>query len=232
MRVWDISPGYLNRQSLLGEHRELHGLHVILTEGKTGYANHPETQRWVGALGALARRHSQLVAEMRLRGYTDRTPLDDPADDCSWPRTFVTEPIEQFALLRRKYAGIEHGRITLPRSPQQLWAHHKYSVMARSVSDYQAIGRLVARKGTSASLADLSRTLVAIVRERPRVARLTNAIEHMWGHVRDDASAEEIAGFTHGAARTRLAIVQGLAIRCEEPYLVRSTALSELAVYC
>jgi len=23
MRVWDINPGYLNRQSLLGEHREL-----------------------------------------------------------------------------------------------------------------------------------------------------------------------------------------------------------------
>jgi hypothetical protein len=25
VRVWDLSPGYLNRQSLLAEHRELHG---------------------------------------------------------------------------------------------------------------------------------------------------------------------------------------------------------------
>ena len=232
MRVWDISPGYLNRQSLLGEHRELHGAHVILSHGKTGYSNHPETRRWAEALDALARRHSLLGAEMRLRGYADRTPLYDAPKGCRWPRTFVTEPVEQFALLRRKYAGIEHGRIPLPRSAPQLWAHHKYSVMARSVIDYQAIGRLVARKGTSSSLTDLSRTLVAILRERPGRARLTNAIEHMWGHVRPHASVEEIAGFKRGASRTSLEIVQALAIRCEDPYLVRSTALSELAVYC
>ena len=43
MRIWDLSPGYLNRGSLLGEHRELHGLHSIIVNGKKGYANHPET---------------------------------------------------------------------------------------------------------------------------------------------------------------------------------------------
>jgi pyrimidine dimer DNA glycosylase len=37
LRVWDVSPGYLNRQSLLGEHRELHGLHAILIHGKAGF---------------------------------------------------------------------------------------------------------------------------------------------------------------------------------------------------
>jgi len=48
MRVWDINPGYLNRQSLLGEHRELHGIISIIVNKKKGYANHPETVRWVG----------------------------------------------------------------------------------------------------------------------------------------------------------------------------------------
>lgn len=43
MRVWDIDPGYLNDKSLLGEHREIHAVHVILTQGKKGYARHPET---------------------------------------------------------------------------------------------------------------------------------------------------------------------------------------------
>jgi len=43
MRVWDINPGYLNRQNLLGEHRELHGIVSILVNRKKGYANHPET---------------------------------------------------------------------------------------------------------------------------------------------------------------------------------------------
>ncbi|MGH8274795.1 MAG: pyrimidine dimer DNA glycosylase/endonuclease V [Gammaproteobacteria bacterium] len=75
MRIWDISPGYLNRQSLLGEHRELHGLYNILTQNKRGYSRHPETLRWVGAADALAWRHALLGAEMRLRGYVDRRPL-------------------------------------------------------------------------------------------------------------------------------------------------------------
>ena len=48
MRVWDINPGYLNRQSLLGEHRELQAVVVVLRDEKKGYSNHPETRRWIG----------------------------------------------------------------------------------------------------------------------------------------------------------------------------------------
>ena len=33
MRVWDIHPGHLNRDSLLGEHRVLHGVAAILSHG-------------------------------------------------------------------------------------------------------------------------------------------------------------------------------------------------------
>lgn len=232
MRVWDVSAGYLDRPRLLGEHRELHGIHVILSEGKSGYASHPETRRWAGCLDALACRHGQLAAEMRLRGYSDRTPLPVPARRCRWPRTFVTEPVEQFALLRLKYAGASQGRIPLPRNAQQLWAQHKYSVMARSISDYQAIGRLVAQRRSSASMTDLAGTLIAILRERPGRGRLTNAIEHMWGHVRRHASAGEIGDFTRGPAAASLAVVQAVAMRHDEPFLIRSTALSELAAYC
>ena len=125
MRIWDLPAGYLNRQSLLGEHRELHGIHSILTNGKSGYARHPETLRWTKALSGLAVRHRQLAAEMRLRGYTDRTPLRSATSKATWPASFVTEPAEQVALLRGKYVGKEKGRIPLPRSPQELWAHHK-----------------------------------------------------------------------------------------------------------
>ena len=34
MRIWDIDPGFLNDKSLLGEHRELHGLMSIHCEQK------------------------------------------------------------------------------------------------------------------------------------------------------------------------------------------------------
>ena len=76
MRIWDLPAGYLNRQSLLGEHRELHGLYRIHTLGLRGYARHPETVRWRRALSGLVHRHRQLAAEMTLRGYVDRTPLE------------------------------------------------------------------------------------------------------------------------------------------------------------
>ncbi len=78
MRVWDVSPKCLCRKHLLGEHRELHGLWNILTKhkGKGGYANHPETKRWVGREKALYLRHEALVAEMIRRGYKHLSPID------------------------------------------------------------------------------------------------------------------------------------------------------------
>lgn len=75
MRIWDIDPGYLNRQSLLGEHRELHGIVSIIRHNKKGYSRHPETLRRLGHGWALKHRHRLLVAEMQLRGYVDRTPV-------------------------------------------------------------------------------------------------------------------------------------------------------------
>src|SRR5215831_13355775 len=121
MRIWDLPAGYLNRQSLLGEHRELHGIFAIVTQGKRGYARHPETMRWAAAVGGLVRRHGLLVEEMRLRGYVDRSPLAEPApDESPWPSVYVTAPGEQFALLRRKYKGGEQGRIPFPRDAQEL----------------------------------------------------------------------------------------------------------------
>lgn len=36
MRVWYVNPGYLNRQSLLGEHRDIHVVVSILAHAKQG----------------------------------------------------------------------------------------------------------------------------------------------------------------------------------------------------
>lgn len=48
MRIWDqVPPENLCRQHLLAQWREGLGLWNILTQGKRGYANHPETKRWV-----------------------------------------------------------------------------------------------------------------------------------------------------------------------------------------
>ncbi|MFH2106333.1 MAG: pyrimidine dimer DNA glycosylase/endonuclease V [Candidatus Micrarchaeota archaeon] len=76
MRIWDVKPGKLCREHLLGEHRELHAIWSIITKSKKGYSQHPETLRWKGKLKALYLRHEKLVGEMEKRGYCHRSPLD------------------------------------------------------------------------------------------------------------------------------------------------------------
>jgi hypothetical protein len=186
--------------------------------------------RWATALSALAVRHRQLVAEMRLRGYTDRTPLSCGTSRADWPSSFVTLPADQVTLLRQKYVGKEKGRISLPRSAQELWAQHKYSVMARSPQTYRALGRAVARMRHNSSYSTLLEELTWILRDAPSQGRLLNAVEHMWGYVRDHATAEDLDDARTSDAR-RLARTQHLAVRRRQRFLLSSTALSELAVF-
>lgn len=103
MRIWDVPPAVLCRQNLLGEHRELHALWSILTGGKAGYGNHPETRRWRGKLAALYSRHDALVAEMTRRGHRHLTPLDRAlATGLDVQTDYVDAPPAQRAMLRAK----------------------------------------------------------------------------------------------------------------------------------
>jgi len=230
VRIWDVAAGYLNRQSLLAEHRELHGLASILTHGKTGYSRHPETIRWVACLSGLARRHAALAAEMVVRGYTDRTPLEEGVRVPRWPASFVTPVHEQYALLRAKYVGKASGRIALPRNIQELWSHHKYSVMARDPAEARRIGRRVASARIRSNLSGLAEELVLLLRVTPPKGRLVNALEHMWGHVAPEATIAE-QRIARADVRGLLTMTTTIAVRIGEPFLLASTALSELAVF-
>ena len=218
MRIWDVHPGYLNRGSLLGEHRELHGILSIIENRKRGYARHPETSRWRSHLRALRLRHDILCAEMNLRGYHDLTPVGR-VRRASWPTVFIDSPSGQLSLLGRKYADRDPGRIPLPRSNQELWAAHKYSVLARDQAAYRAIGRSVSRLRRGSPFDSLALELVELLRQPPPAGDLQNAILHMWGHLRSGASAPSFRRLQH------------LALESGEPYLTASTALSDLAVW-
>ncbi len=218
----------MNRQSLLGEHRELHGLYRIHALGLKGYSSHPETVRWKPAMSGLVQRHRLLAAEMALRGYTDRTPLNSRARTLVWPAIFIDPPSRQIELLRGKYADREPGRIALPRSSQDLWAQHKYSVMARDPEAYRVIGRRVARLRRGAGFDDLALELTLILRGAPSPGGAANAIAHMWGYVSKRADAEQRAT-AFASASGMLAVTQRLTMERGEPFLRSSTALSELA---
>lgn len=103
MRIWDVEPRELCARHLLGEHRELHGLWNILTQGKAGYRMHPETLRWVGKLAALHARHESLVAEMARRGYRHASPLDRRLATGEATQTvYVDSPDAQMRILKGK----------------------------------------------------------------------------------------------------------------------------------
>ncbi len=103
MRIWDLPPSILCRQHLLGEHRELHSIWTVITEGKTGYSKHSETLRWVGKLKSLYNRHQDLVKEMQSRGYNHRSDLDRKlATGNPKQNTFINTIVEQHKILKLK----------------------------------------------------------------------------------------------------------------------------------
>ena len=238
MRIWDINPGYLNRQSLLGEHRELHGIVSIIVNGKKGYSKHPETLRWVGYGWALKMRHELLAAEMSLRGFKEKTPVliasnQGISNEGAWPKKYLDAPREQLALLAAKYEKKEQGRIPLPKNGQQLWSQHKYSVMARDVNLYKKIGREVANTSSSDSAEDfsaLATLLTETLRTAPSTGGIRNALQHMWGYISDHISRSERNTEAWSLGKLLQKVQQG-ALENQEPYLLASTALSELKIW-
>ena len=225
MRIWDVHPGYLDRQRLLAEHRELHGIVSILRNGLSGYARHPETQRWVGCGWALRHRHRLLVHEMSFRGYRERTPVHVRSSPGHWPSTFVDTPGEQFALLAAKYRGESTARIPLPRTSHELWSHHKYAVLARDQAAYRALGRRVGTLRGREGFEELALELTNWLRTPPTAGNLLNALQHMAGHL--NAQIDPRCTTTAGRMRAleRLAAVEG------QPYLLTQTALTELSAW-
>ena len=227
MRVWDINPGYLNRQSLLGEHRELHGIVSIIRHNKKGYSKHPETLRWTGYGWALKQRHNLLVAEMSLRGYKDRSPVLLRSNPGIWPKVYIDPPATQLSILAEKYRSLQPGRIPLPKNTQQLWAQHKYSVMARDITAYKSIGKKASSKNGSKTTHDVALELSTLLKKPPKKRLIKNTLLHMWGYV---SQYKAISGKELAALSTKnlLKIIQQSALDNNVKYLLESTSLSEL----
>jgi hypothetical protein len=228
MRIWDINPGYLNRQSLLGEHRELHAIVSIVVNQKRGYAHHPETLRWAKYGWAITKRHQLLAAEMAIRGYTDRSPVVLTENVGQWPQSYVDAPGEQFSILGQKYLNKEPGRIPLPSTTQQLWRHHKYSILARDVNVYRSMGRRIATLKGNQEFADIALQVTELLYKPPTTGGIQNALQHMWGYVShsDPIGSDD---FESLSLEQLLNEIQERATA--HPYILHSTVLSELRVW-
>ncbi|MBS3810174.1 MAG: DUF1722 domain-containing protein [Desulfobacterales bacterium] len=231
MRIWDIQPGYLNSRSLLGEHRELHAIVSIIVNCKKGYARHPETMRWRGHQWALMQRHRILAEEMDLRGYREKSPVCLPTGAGPWPDGYLDTPDQQFDILARKYQNTSQGRIALPRTTQQLWSSHKYSVLARDPGAYSDIGKKASRWKGRQNFADLACRLTEITRCPPSAGCIRNTLQHMWGHVSDYYDFGESPPVSEWSLVRLLQETRRLACKKSESFLISSTALSELGAW-
>jgi hypothetical protein len=230
VRIWDVNPGYLNRQSLLGEHRELHAIVSIIKNKKTGYSRHPETLRWQGFGWALSQRHRLLAAEMNLRGFMDRSPARIKTHPQKWPQVFVDSPASQFSILEKKYISKEQGRIPLPRNVQALWAQHQYSVMARDDAEYKYLGGWVASQKSGKGISDIYPELVSLLRCPPSPGNLTATIAQMREYVRACVPRSGNTNEPKTPEKT-LKNIQRLAFLHNIAYLKESTALGELPAW-
>lgn len=227
MRIWDVNPGYLNRQSLLGEHRELHGIVSIIKHNKKGYSKHPETLRWVGYGWALKQRHKLLVAEMNLRGYIDKSPVLLRSKPGVWPECYIDTPAKQISILKKKYQNLATGRIPLPKNAQQFWAQHKYSVMARDISAYKNFGKWATSKSGSKELPKVAMEISLLLQSAPEKRLIENTLLHMWGYVSkySSISGKDLDSLN---MQSLLNKVQQLSLKNNVKYLIESTSLSEL----
>lgn len=230
MRIWAVNPGYLNRQSLLGEHRELHAVVSILVNNKKGYSRHPETLRWRGFGWALSQRHELLAAEMDLRGYKDRSPVRLKKRHRKWPDVFVDRPAVQLSILSGRYENAEPGRIPLPASVQQLWAQHQYSVMARDDAEHKCLGGWIASRKSGKGIPEIYPKLVSLLRCPPRERNLSDTVRQMWNYVCSYLALSEKADEGQ-TTRNLLSRIQRLVLLHNIEFLKESTALGELPAW-
>lgn len=210
-RVPALSPGYLPLDRLLI-------LHDTLRDAPHVWADHP------GGLAVLRR---TVEAELALRGVSTGNParLDDSAP-VTWPELDRDALIEEW----RRRTDLREGRIPPPHRLTDLWAQHKYSVMARSPAGAREIGGALGRQDRSLDVETLLPRLVLDLRKPPPAGRLRDAVMHMWGYVSPVARTRGLEPDYEDLAATVGTIA---AIALEEPrgYLATSTALSDLVVW-
>jgi hypothetical protein len=235
MRVWDVHPGYLSHQSLLGQHAEIHAIHSIIRNGKAGYAAHPETVRWQGRLGELAAAHDLSVREMRLRGFNHHSPLPDFAETTlNEKRAYVDAPVGQFAILREKYGrNGQTGRIPLPLNGSQFWAHHKYSVMARGYQHYKDTKGIlrVARDLPLAKEEELVNHILSLMELPLLPGAIRNVADHLWGYFKKSATLaekEEFFSLNPENPGRQFSCLYQLARKYGEMYLLQSTVFADI----
>ena len=165
---------------------------------------------------------------MALRGYTDRSPVDLSTNFGVWPSSYVDTPRAQFSRLGDKYQDKEQGRIPLPLTTQQLWHQHKYSVLARDVVTYKTLGKRISEMTGKKGFPEMAQQMTELLQHSPKAGGVRNALQHMWGYVSKQDPVEGDVVQSWPPSQLLYEIQQRANT---SPYIMSSTALSELQVW-
>jgi hypothetical protein len=168
---------------------------------------------------------------MELRGYTEKSPVSTRTKRDIWPEKYIDKPFRQFQILKAKYQNKEQGRIPLPENAQQIWSHHKYSVLARDVNFYRKLGRDASLMKPHHDFSELADIITALLKKPPSYGGIRNALQHMWGHVSNSPSIAAKREVCFWPLRRLLEEIQQRSMATRNLYLISSTALGELKAW-
>jgi len=146
----------------------------------------------------------------------------------AWPSSNYS-PATQFNWVKGGGYGDKSSRIRLPENSQQLWAHHKYSILARDHNLYKLIGPRVASQAARSGYDELANELTYALRLWPEKGGIRNALHHMWGHVSRNNNVDP--DFNNWSSSRLIKEITGQVQVNPEPYLNQSTALTEIQTY-
>ncbi len=210
-----LSPGYWPLDALLSWHE--HAVRARDDENHPAHA-HPLGHTILGRV---------VTSELSLRGVrTDELAhlrIDAPP---TWPRVSTPVLTEEW----QKIASEGGGRIPPAKRVTDLWAQHKYSLMARDPNRGREIGAALGAQDPTLTIETLLPELVTMLRTPPGEGTLRDAVMHMWGYVVPTARAR---GLTADFANVPTTVARIAEIALEDPasYLANSTALTDLAVW-
>ncbi len=222
--IWNISPMYFSDNDLTDEYRKLNTLLMEDAESKNF------SKFYLDNRDQLYYRLSSISAELMLREIKHPkinasfklSTLNSPKYDIS--------PYEQLMILANKYSFKTQGRASLPKNAQELWAQHKYSVMARDVNLYRNIGRSLAGDKSEERYKELAKILCDELCKKPKEGSILNALQHMWGYVSNFSSIKKTE-VKNLSLIELLYEIASLVKQSNQKYLLSQTALSELEIW-
>lgn len=229
--ILDIHPGYLGSRGLIEESGLLHRLLSDAPFTQIEKRNKQYLQSWGEHYWGAYRRYAWLTTEMKFRGIAlkhPQFPVQQKIKNYSWPE-LIGSPAQQFSYRDKAEVDDTGARIPEPKNPQQLWAQHKYSILARDVNLYRELGPKVAAMKSDPDFSMLASLLTLALRTQPEAGGIRNALQHMWGYVSEDI--EKNSGISEWSLQKLNREIQKEVVLHGEDYLLHSTALTDLQAW-